>query len=264
MGHDHHHQVEIIVALLLVAAGLAYGFSARRLDGGWPVWRSILWAGGLGCIAAGMIGPLARATATGFTEHMWVHLLIGMIGPLLLVLAAPITLALRVLPTGLARLLTRVLGSRPVRVLSHPVTAALLNAGGLWVLYTTALFHLMHASLTVHVLVHLHVIIAGVVFTAAMISPDPQPHRAGFRVRAGVMVAFIAAHSVLGKWLYAYPPAGVGVEDARRGAQVMYYGGDVVDVIILVLLFAGWYTTGPRPLLLRANVARGISPSPGR
>lgn len=131
-------------------------------------------------------------------------------------------------------------------------------------LYTTALFHLMHASLTVHVLVHLHVIIAGVVFTAAMISPDPQPHRAGFRVRAGVMVAFIAAHSVLGKWLYAYPPAGVGVEDARRGAQVMYYGGDVVDVIILVLLFAGWYTTGPRPLLLRANVARGISPSPGR
>ena len=136
MGHDHHQAsvawigVESTLAIVLVVAALAYGFLARRLRGSWPVWRSILWAGGLGCIAAGMIGPLARATATGFTEHMWVHLLIGMIGPLLLVLAAPITLALRVLPTGLARLLTRVLGSRPVRVLSHPVTAALLNTGG--------------------------------------------------------------------------------------------------------------------------------------
>lgn len=261
MGHDHH-QVEITLVLLLVTAALAYGFSARRLGGNWPVWRSIRWAGGLVCIAAGMVGPLAQAATIGFTEHMWVHLLMGMIGPLLLVLAAPITLALRVLPTDPARLLTRVLGSRPVRVVAHPVTAALLNAGGLWVLYTTPLFHLMHTSLTVHVLVHLHVIIAGVVFTAAMISPDPQLHRAGFRVRVGVMVVFIAAHSVLGKWLYAYPPA--GVEDARTGAQVMYYGGDVVDVLILVLLFAGWYTSGPRPPLLRANAARDISPSPDR
>lgn len=261
--------VAMALVLVLVTAALAYGLSARRLHGRWPVWRSLLWAGGLVCIGVGVIGPLARAATTGFTEHMWVHLLIGMIGPLLLVLAAPITLALRVLPTTPARLLTRVLGSGTVRVIAHPVTAAVLNAGGLWVLYTTSLFHLMHASLTVHVLVHLHVIIAGVVFTAAMISPDPQPHRASFRVRAGVMVVFIAAHSVLGKWLYAHPPAGVGAEDARMGAQLMYYGGDVVDVIILVLLFTGWYTTGPRPPLLQANASRtgslkGISPSPGR
>lgn len=274
--HDHHHQVssawigvESTLAIVLVTAALAYGVAARRPAGSWPVWRSILWAGGLVCIAAGMIGPLARAATTGFTEHMWVHLLIGMVGPLLLVLAAPITLALRVLPTAPARLLTGVLGSRPVQMITHPVVALVLNAGGVWVLYTTPLFHLMHSSLTVHVLVHLHVIIAGIVFTAALISPDPQPHRAGFRVRVGVMVVFIAAHSVLGKWLYAYPPDGVEAQDARTGAQVMYYGGDVVDVLILVLLFAGWYTSGPRPSLLRPNASsarnpRGISPSPGR
>lgn len=276
MGHDHHHPVsvtwigvEITVAIVLVAAALAYGLSAWRIRGSWPLWRTILWLTGLVCIAAGMIGPWARAATTGFTEHMLVHLLIGMSGPLLLVLAAPIALALRVLPTTPARLLTGVLGSGPVQVLTHPVTAMVLNAGGLWVLYTTPLFHLMHSSLTVHVLVHLHVIIAGVVFTAAMISPDPQPHRASFRVRVGVMVVFIAAHSVLGKWLYAYPPAGVEAQDARIGAQLMYYGGDVVDVVILVLLFAGWYSSGPRPPLLRPNASRtrnprGISPSPGR
>ena len=71
-----------------------------------------------------------------------------------------------------------------------------------------------------------------------------------------VLIAFIAAHSVLGKWLYAYPPAGVDAADARRGAQLMYYGGDVVDVLIIVLLFAGWYAaTRPRHGLQPAHAA---------
>lgn len=66
-------------------------------------------------------------------------------------------------------------------------------------------------------------------------------------MRGAVLVAFIAAHSVLAKWLYAHPPAGVDVADGRVGAQFMYYGGDVVDVIIIVLLLTGWYnSTDPR------------------
>lgn len=282
MMHEHHlHDpgvstawvgVEIVAAIVLIAVATLYVVSVLRLRGvqAWPVWRSALWLVGVGCLALGMIGPLARVATTGFTEHMLVHLLIGMIGPLLLVLAAPVTLALRVLPTSSGRILTTVLRSRPVRVISHPVTAAVLNAGGLWLLYTTPLYQLRHENLTVHVLVHVHVIIAGTLFTASLISPDPIPHRAGFRVRAGVMVAFIAMHSVLGKWLYAYPPEGVGAQDARTGAQVMYYGGDMVDVLILVLLFAGWYSGRPRPSLLRPHAIRstgapqtkGTSPFP--
>ena len=67
-------------------------------------------------------------------------------------------------------------------------------------------------------------------------------------MRAVVLVLFIAAHSVLAKWLYAHPPAGVAPHDAHVGAQVMYYGGDVVDVLLIVLLFLSHYrATRPRP-----------------
>lgn len=262
----HHHQphvttawvnLEILSALVLVAVAVCYAVAVVRVraTGSWPVWRSVLWFSGLGCLGVGLVGPFARVATMGFTEHMIVHLLIGMIGPLLLVLAAPITLALRVLPTSGARLLARGLRSMPVRVVSHPVSAAILNAGGLWLLYTTSLYHLMHGSIPIHVLVHLHVVLAGLVFTAAIVSPDPNPHRAGFLMRAVVMVVFIAAHSVLAKWLYAYPPAGVDPGDARVGAQLMYYGGDIVDVLLLVLLFAGWYGGNNRVRLLRPNAA---------
>lgn len=258
--------------LLILIAALAYGAGAWRNHGRWPWWRTGFWLAGLTCVGAALIGPLGEAARTGFTAHMAGHLLLGMLAPLLLVLAAPVSLALRTLPVNRARRLSRVLRSQLVRVIGHPVTAVVLNAGGLWLLYATPLYHLMHSSLWLHGLVHAHVLIAGIVFTAAIISPDPIAHRASFRLRAAVMVVFIAVHSILGKWLYAYPPAAVDIRDAQVGAQLMYYGGDIIDVVLLVLLFLGWYpatrsrtsgTAVARHTLLRANPRPAPRSTPG-
>ena len=99
----------------------------------------------------------------------------------------------------------------------------------------------------VHAVVHAHVLLAGYVFTASIVGRDPDPHRASLAMRAVVLVLFIAVHSMLAKWLYAHPPAGVDAVDAQVGSQVMYYGGDVVDVTLLVLLGLGWFAaTRPR------------------
>ncbi|MET3861790.1 putative membrane protein [Dietzia sp. 2505] len=250
MPHDHAHPEpaglwisETLGVLLLAVVLTTYlvGVRRHRARGPWPRYRTALWTAGLICLGVAWIGPLASAAHSGFTAHMGVHLLLGMLGPLLLVLAAPVTLALRTLSPRHARVVSGVLRSPPVRVLTHPVVAAVLNAGGLWVLYTTDLFALMHSSQTVHVLVHAHVFLAGLAFTVAMIGPDPNPHRASFRARAVVLVLFIAAHSVLGRWLYGHPPVGVDPADARVGAQLMFYGGEVIDLALLVLLFTGWY-----------------------
>lgn len=94
-----------------------------------------------------------------------------------------------------------------------------------------------------------------------------------------MLVAFVAAHSILAKWLYAHPPPGVEPRDAEVGAQLMYYGGDVVDVTLILLLCLGWYrATRPRetPTSVQAPgftpgwlsgcapVGRDCSPSPRR
>ncbi|GAA3511357.1 hypothetical protein GCM10022262_39420 [Georgenia daeguensis] len=144
-----------------------------------------------------------------------------------------------------------------MRAVTHPAVAATLNAGGLWLLYTTDLYHQMHGSALVHAAVHTHVFLAGYVFTASILSVDPDPHRAPLTVRAAVLVTFIAAHSVLAKWLYAHPPAGVDSADAEAGAQLMYYAGDAVDVTLIVLLLAGWYTAA-RP---REATLSGLRPA---
>lgn len=113
----------------------------------------------------------------------------------------------------------------------------------------------MHGSVLVHAAVHVHVFLAGYVVTASILAVDPDPHRAPLVVRAAVLVTFIAAHSVLAKWRpYAHPPAGVEEVDAEAGAQLMYDAGDVVDVTLVALLLAGWYTTArPRETVLASS-----------
>lgn len=239
--------VVVVCVLLAGAIGYAAGLWIARDRSQWPRHRSVLWFLGLATAGAGLLGPVASAAHTSFTAHMVTHLLGGMIAPLLLVLAAPVTLALRALPMPAARAMTRFLRTPGVGFVTHPVTAAVLNAGGLWALYTTELYHLMHTSPGVHAVVHAHIFLAGYVLTAALVGPDPNPHRASMQMRSAALIAFIAAHSVLAKWLYAHPPAGVEAADAQAGAQLMYYGGDIVDVILIVLVFAGWYAaTRPR------------------
>jgi putative membrane protein len=248
----------VVVLALLGAAGLYLSaLVLARSRSPWPVRRTVLWLLGLACVGAALVGPLATAARDSFTAHAAGHLLLGMLGPLLLVLAAPVTLALRALPVTAARALVRVLRTPVVRAVTHPVVAATLDAGGLWLLHGTDLFARMHASPALHAAVHLHVLLAGYLFTASVVGRDPDPHRASVRVRSAVLVVFVAAHSVLAKRLYAQPPAGVDPADARVGAQLMYYGGDVVDVTLVVLLLGGWdAATRPRTAVPRTAVPR--------
>src|SRR5690606_4251607 len=107
---------------------------------------------------------------------------VGMVAPLLLVLAAPVTLALRTMTLLPARRLSRILRSRPARVISHPLSAAVLNVGWMWALYLTGLRALTDVPL-IHLAVMVHFLFAGCLFTAAILCVDPSPHRASLPLR---------------------------------------------------------------------------------
>jgi len=230
------------VAELAVAAVLGYAALmglAHRRGRGWRAWRATCWGAGVAVAAGAAIGPVADHM--DFRAHMVGHVLLGMLAPLLLVLAAPTTLALRALPVGAARRISAVLGSRVVAVATHPVLTTVFTVGGLWLLYRTGLYAASMRHPTLLLLVHVHVFLAGWLFTHSLVGSDPAPHRAGLPVRAAVLVLAVAAHDVLAKTLYAHPPAGVDPGGAAVGAQVMYYGGAPVEIALFVLLGAEWF-----------------------
>lgn len=234
--------------LVLIMYILAASLSSRRYKQ-WPLYRTVLWTLGIICAVAALIGPLVNRTQMGFTAHMISHLLLGMLAPLLMVLAAPMTLIMLTLNVRTARRLSRLLRNWPVSILSNPIVASLLNIGGLWLLYKTDLYMATQQNILLHVLVHIHVFLAGYLFTASLIYVDPTPHQFSFVYRATVFAIALAGHGILSKYIYAYPPSGVPIKQAETGGMFMYYGGDAIDLVIIFILCFQWYkATYPREL----------------
>nr|WP_261134395.1 cytochrome c oxidase assembly protein [Bacillus sp. Marseille-Q3570] len=244
-GHMHQETGAQIVLmlpfLLMIGSYICAGIFSNRHYKAWPVTRYVFWTVGILCAVVAVVGPIANRAHEDFTMHMTGHLLLGMLAPLLIAIAAPITLILRILKVKWSRRISRLLKSRFLHVLSDPVVATLLNVGGLWLLYTTDLYLAMQHSLFLHVLVHLHVFLAGYIFTVSMIYIDPTSHQRSFIYRGIVLVFALGGHGILSKYIYAYPPAGVPQEQAESGGMLMYYGGDAIDIVLITIFCYQWY-----------------------
>lgn len=239
--HNEHHllNLEIYLWIIPFIIIIFYVYAVQQSDKKyrkWPIYRTFLFTSGVVSIVLAIIGPIAEWSHHYFIFHMYSHLLLGMLGPLFIVLSAPITLLLRTLSVQHARKVSHLLKSKYIQTVSHPITASVLNLGGLWILYTTSLFEAMHHSTLLATLVHTHIFLAGYVFTIAIISIDPTPHRTSIKMRSVVLVLYMAGHSVLSKWIYANPPSGVSQLEAENGGMIMYYGGDFIDAIIIIIL----------------------------
>lgn len=250
--------LEPVAIVLLFLAFLLYPLAAALTSlryKPWPLHRIFLWSLGIVAITTSIAGPLADFAQNNFRGHMWTHLLLGMLAPLLLLLAKPMTLLLRSLPVPLARRISFLLRSRLARFLSHPIPAFTLNIGGLYLLYLTNLFEWMHQSVLVYALIHSHIFLAGYLFTASIIYVDITAHRVGYVLRSIVLILSLAAHKILAKFLYAHPPAGVPQAQAEAGGMLMFYGGDLIELLIIVILCYQWYkATAPKKTEKMENV----------
>ncbi|MGP4104583.1 cytochrome c oxidase assembly protein [Nonomuraea sp. KM90] len=227
---------------LLVIAVVAAGYLTLAAYGKPGRWRAAAFLTGLALLAAATTGPIAALAATDFRGHMLQHLLIGMLAPLCLVLGAPMTLLLRALPAARARRLGALLRRRAVHAVANPVTALVLSAGGMVVLYGTPLYRHTTANGWLHLAVHAHFLLSGYLFAWVIAGPDPAPRRPPVPARLVVLGVAIAVHAGLSQLMYA----GIGVdlpvpEEQRRGAaEIMYYGGDLAELLLGVALTLGW------------------------
>ena len=239
-------------AMLYVVLGvlwLLYFYAAvRPRTTPWSRWRCLSWSAGIIIIAIALYPPFMHLAHQDFTVHMWSHLLLGMFGPLGLVLAAPVTLAMQTLSPRSARRLFKTISWPFFQVVSHPVSAMFLNVGAMYLLYMTPLYYLSLQNSWLSFLVHWHFLVAGYLFTWSIAGPDPAPTRPSMKFRCFVLFFSVGAHATLAKIMYAYQWPRLSphsVTDIQAGAQLMYWGGDVAELLLIIAFFAIWFKRTP-------------------
>ncbi|WP_219601927.1 cytochrome c oxidase assembly protein [Nonomuraea indica] len=251
-GHAHQagpEAAQLPALCLVVLAAAVYLMAAHRLRRRGSAW-SWTWQASFITGAVLLAVALTLPVPAGpFTSHMSRHLLAGMVAPVLLVLGRPLRLALRVLrPSRVRRAVLAVVHSRPAGWMVSPAVAVVLDMGGLWLLYRTPLLAASGHHGWLHAVVHMHVVVAGTLFAFAVCQVEPVRRRWSLPWRAGALLVGGAAHAVLAKTLYATPPPGTAfaAPDLRAGAQLMYYGGDAVELALAAVVAAQWYAVTGR------------------
>ncbi|MFE6640195.1 cytochrome c oxidase assembly protein [Streptomyces tendae] len=255
-----------LVACLL---GLAlYGWGVVRLvrrGDKWPVGRTVAFVAGVLSVALMMCTKLNDYGMVMFSVHMVQHMVISMVSPILLLLGAPITLALRALPPagrgrkGPRELLLMLLHSRYMRIITHPAFTIPLFIASLYALYFTPLFDTLMGSQAGHIGMMVHFLAVGVVFFWPIMGVDPGPHRPGYLMRMLELFAGMPFHAFFGIALmmasspmvetFKNPPASLGIDalsDQNAAGGIAWAFSEVPSVLVLLALLFQWYASEER------------------
>ena len=149
----------------------------------------------------------------------------------------------------------RVLHSRPVDVVTHPLVVWVLFGGTLVVLYFTGLYELSLRNNWVHMLLHVHFVVVGCLFMAYVIGVDPLPRplRATARGCSSCVVVcrstpssasrLLGRRTVLaGDWYaqVARPWMHGALSDQRLGAGMLWTFGELFGLVAVGIVLYQW------------------------
>ncbi|NML53804.1 cytochrome c oxidase assembly protein [Streptomyces sp. R302] len=251
----------------LVALGL-YGWGVARLrrrGDAWPVSRTVLFTLGVLTVALVTCTRLNDYGMVMFSVHMVQHMVISMVSPILLLLGAPVTLALRALPVagrgslGPRELLLKLLHSRYMKIITHPVFTIGIFIASLYGLYFTPLFDTLMSSTPGHIAMMVHFLAVGVVFFWPIMGVDPGPHRPGYVMRMLELFAGMPFHAFFGIAMmmasqpmvkvYENPPASLGIDalaDQNAAGGIAWAFSEIPSVLVLIALVYQWYHSEQR------------------
>ncbi|MFD7002797.1 cytochrome c oxidase assembly protein [Streptomyces mirabilis] len=252
----------------LVGLGL-YGWGvvrlARRGDK-WSVGRTIAFVLGVLTVMLVMCTKLNDYGMVMFSVHMVQHMVISMLSPILILLGAPITLALRALPVAATRgnkgpreLLLMFLHSHYMRIITHPAFTIPLFIASLYALYFSPIFDFLMGSKTGHIAMMCHFLAVGLVFFWPIMGVDPGPHRPGYLMRMLELFAGMPFHAFFGIALmmasapmvetYKNPPASLGIDalsDQSAAGGIAWAFSEIPSVLVLIALLFQWYASEKR------------------
>ena len=279
---------ELVPLMGIALAAGAYLLGVRALRGrgdGWGVGRTLSFLLlGLGTVAFATTSGLAAYDSSLFAPHMAQHMLLTMVAPVFLALGAPVTLALRTLPSGPRRLLLRLLHARIVGWLTFPLIPWALFVASPFALYFTGWYDATLENALLHELLHVHFLLVGCLFFWPLLGIDPVPGRAPFPFRLLMVGTTLPFHAFLGVSIMSVTPQGEGllardhylglhtlaeaVSQQQLGGGLLWAAGDLMGLLFLTVLLTQWMRASEREAaredrrLDRLDAAAARAPQP--
>ncbi|MCW1959940.1 MAG: cytochrome c oxidase assembly protein [Mycobacterium sp.] len=255
---------DTFLGVLALALAVVYLFGVirlRRRGDRWPIGRTVSWIAGCAAILLATSSGVRSYGSAMFSVHMAEHMTLNMFAPVLLVLGAPVTLALRVLPTappdappGPREWIVRLVHSRFTAFLSNPITAFVLFVGSLYVVYFTPLFDTLVRYHWGHEFMALHFLITGYLFYWGIIGVDPGPRRLPYLGRLALLFAIMPFHAFFGIAMMSSESTVAGNfyrglalpwvpdpnADQHLGGAIAWGASEVPLVMVVIALVTQW------------------------
>ncbi len=247
-----------IVAAAIYIAGVV---RLRRRGDAWPVGRTIAWLCGCATLLFATSSGVGRYMPAMFSMHMTAHMMLSMLVPVLLVLGAPVTLALRALPTagkdrppGMREWLLAALHSRVSKFFTNPLVATAIFVAGFYGLYFGGIFDAAADSHGAHLAMNAHFLLSGYLFYWVVIGVDPTPRPIPPLAKLAMVFGSLPLHAFFGVVLMGTQKVLAGdfyrslglpwhtdlLADQRLGGGIAWSTGEVPLVLVMLALLIQW------------------------
>jgi len=253
-----HFDVGVIFPALLIAAVYVAGLRRRR-RGGSPgrAWRHAAFLSGIVVFLLALVSPIDAIGDRLFSAHQGEHMLLRIVAPALLVLAAPqATLILGGPETIRRKVVPALVTSNFLRLVyapfAHPVGALLFFAGAAYVWQIPSLHDRAVLDGGVHTLMHVTMIAGSLIFWWRIFEIRTAAPALTHQTRLMMLWLALLANMLLGAWttlksgvLYvAYDALGrpwlSGATDEQIGGFIIWVPGSMMFVIAIIAVIHNW------------------------
>jgi len=239
---------------------LAGVWRLHRRGDAWPIYRTVLWVLGMLALLYITNGGVNVYEKYLFSTHMFMHMLLTMLVPVLLVPGAPVTLAARAIQKrkdgsrGPREWILLAVHSKFAGIIANPLVASGLFAGSLWVFYYSPIFSWATTDHIGHQWMIVHFLITGYLFVQSLIGIDPVPFRLPYAFRLVLLLGTMAFHAFFGLAIMTgtgllladwYGAMGrdwglSAIADQQMGGGIAWSIGEIPTIVLAIVVAIQW------------------------
>jgi putative membrane protein len=243
--------VDVLAALAVAGYLIAVLRRAQRTGPGWPLRATASWLAGVVVLLVSVHSSIEVYGHALLWVHMIQHLLLIMVVPVLLIWGQPIRLGWRRSP-----------GGRLARWLTFPVLTLGLYTGVLVITHLTGFPELMATQPWAHHVEQVLYLVSGYLLFLPLVGSEASPWPIPHIVRFALLGLAMGADTLVGVALMLTgqplapstalmrPDWGPSLlEDQNWSGAIMWVGGDVLMMLLMLAVVAQWSAVGSRARL---------------